>query len=111
MVDQWEDALNRPWERSGRFLASRMPDGTTEPDQTAADLDQWCLRHLDENSGARHNAHHDGIEERMVSANLPEHPRVTEINSLTRTAAYLAQRGTEATEVERQPTRPARRRY
>jgi hypothetical protein len=26
-VDRWEDALDRPWERSGRFLASRMPDG------------------------------------------------------------------------------------
>jgi hypothetical protein len=102
VVDQWADALNRPWERSGRFLASRMPDGTTEPDQTAADLDQWCLRHLDENSGARHNARHDGIEERMVSANLPEHTPVTEINSLTRTAAYLAQRGTDATEAERE---------
>jgi hypothetical protein len=36
-----------------------MPDGTTDPDQTAADLDQWCLRHLEETSGARSNAHHD----------------------------------------------------
>jgi hypothetical protein len=73
VVDQWEDALNRPWERSGRLPASRMPDGTTELDQAAADLGQWCPRHLDENSGARHNARHDGIEERMVSSNLPEH--------------------------------------
>jgi hypothetical protein len=100
-IDQWEDALNRPWERSGRFLASRMPDGTTEPDETAADLDQWCLRHLDENNGARHNARHAGIEDRMVSANLPEHTPLTEMNSLTRTAAYLSRRGAEATEAER----------
>jgi hypothetical protein len=100
-IDQWEDALNRPWERSGRFLSSRMPDGTTEPDQTAADLDQWCLRHLEENDGARHNARHAGVEDRMVSANLPEHTPLTEMNSLTRTAAYLSRRGAEATEAER----------
>jgi hypothetical protein len=100
-IDQWEDALNRCWERSGRFLASRMPDGITEPDQTAADLDQWCLRHLEDNHGARHNARHDGIEHRMVSANLPQHTSPTEMNSLTRTAAYLIQRGAEATELER----------
>jgi hypothetical protein len=100
-IEQWEDALNRPWERSGRFLSSRMPDGTTEPDATAADLDQWCLRHLEENHGARHNARHEGIEDRMVSANLPEHTPLTEMNSLTRTAAYLIQRGSAATEAER----------
>jgi hypothetical protein len=74
-IKQWEDALDRPWERSGRFLFSRMPDGITEPDETAADLDRWCLRHLEENNGARHNARHAGIEDRMVSANLPEHTR------------------------------------
>jgi hypothetical protein len=100
-VEQWEDALNRPWERSGRFLSSRMPDGTAEPDETAAALDQWCLRHLDENDGARHNARHDGTEDRMVSANLPEHTPVTEMTSLTRTAAYLVQCGDGATEAER----------
>ncbi len=100
-IEQWEDALNRPWERSGRFLASRMPDGTTEPDETAADLDQWCLRHLEDNHGARHNARHDGTEDRMVSANLPQHTPLTEMNSLTRTAADLIQRGAEATELER----------
>jgi hypothetical protein len=72
-VDQWDDALDRPWEHSGRFLVGRMSDGTTEPDQTAADLDKWCLRHLDENSGTRHNARQDGIEDRMVSASLPQH--------------------------------------
>lgn len=101
-MDRWEDALNRPWERSGRFLASRMPDGTTEPNQTAADLDQWCFQHLEENSGTRHNARHDGIEDRMVSANLPQHTPVTQITSLTRTAAYLAQCGSQATEAERE---------
>lgn len=99
-IEQWEDALNRPWERSGRFLASRMPDGTTGPDENAADLDQWCLRHLEQNDGARRNARHDGIDDRMVSANLPEHTSLTEMNSLTRTAAYLTQRGSQATEAE-----------
>src|SRR4051812_7367173 len=101
-VDRWEDALDQPWERSGPFLASRMPDGTTEPDKTAADLDRWCLRHLDEHSGIRHNARHDGIEDRMVSANLPEHTPVTEMTSLTRTATYLIKRGAEATRTERE---------
>lgn len=100
-IELWEDALNRPWERSGRFLSSRMPDGTTEPDQTAADLDRWCLRHLEENDGARHNARQAGTEALMVSANLPERTPLTEMNSLTRTAAYLIQRGAEATEAER----------
>lgn len=38
----------------------------------------------------------------MVSANLPEHTPVTEMTSLTRTAAYLLQRGSQATEAERQ---------
>jgi hypothetical protein len=98
MIDLWEDALNRPWERSGPFLASRMPDGATEPDETAAALDKWCLRHLPANGGTRH----DGIEDRMVSANLPKHTPVTEITSLTRTAAYLIQRGDKATEAERE---------
>jgi hypothetical protein len=101
IVDRWEDGLDQPWERSGRFLASRMPDGTTEPDVTAADLDRWCLRHLDENSGTRHNARHDDIEDRMVSATLPEHTPLTEMTSLTRTASYLIQRGADATEAER----------
>jgi hypothetical protein len=101
-IDRWEDALDRPWERVGRFVLSRMPDGTTEPDRTAADLDQWCLRHLDEHNGTRNNARHDGIEDRMVSANLPHHTSVTEIASLTRTAAYLIKRSTEATETERE---------
>jgi len=91
-----------------------MPDGTTEPDETAADLDQWCLRRLEQNRSARHNARHnaryDGIEDRMVSANLPEHTPVAEMNSVTRNADYLIGRGSEATEAERLPTRLARRR-
>jgi hypothetical protein len=100
-VDRWEDALDRPWERAGRFLASRMPEGTTDPDHSAANLDRWCLRHLDEHTGTRHNARHDGIEDHMVSANLPRHTPVSEIASLTRTATNLIKRGTRATESER----------
>lgn len=100
-IEQWEDALNRPWERSGRFLSSRMPDGTTEPDETAADLDHWCLRHLEENNGARNNAGYEGVEDRMVSGNLPKHTAVTEMTSLTRTAAYLIKRGSKVTQAER----------
>jgi hypothetical protein len=54
-----------------------MLDGTTEPDETVADLDQWRLRHLEESHGARRNARNDGIEDRVVSVNLPEHTLVT----------------------------------
>jgi len=100
-IGQWEDALNRPWERFGWFLGSRMPDGTTEPVENAADLDQRCLQHLEENHGTRRNARQDGTEDRMVSANLPQHTPVTEMTSLTRTAAYLVERGSDATEAER----------
>jgi hypothetical protein len=82
-----------------------MPDGITEPDETAADLDQWCLRHLEKNHGARHNARHDGIEDRRVSVNLPEHTPVTEMNSLTRTAAYFIQRGHRRRRRSGTPTR------
>jgi hypothetical protein len=98
VVDQWggraEQAVGTVRPVSGQSDARRHH--RTRPDRRR--LDQWCLRHLDENSGARHNARHNSIEDRMVSANLPP---VTEINSLTRTAAYLAQRGTESTEAER----------
>jgi hypothetical protein len=100
-IEQWKDTLNRPWERSGWLLISRMPDGTTEPNEAGADLDQWCLRHLEDNDGGRHNARRAGTEDRMVSANLSEHTPLTEMNSLTRTAAYLIQRGTKATVTER----------
>jgi len=37
----------------------------------------------------------------MVSANLPHHTLITELTSLTRTAAYLVRCSTEATEAER----------
>jgi hypothetical protein len=53
-----------------------MPDGTTKPDESAADLDQWCLRHLEENHGARYNARYDGIEDRMVPRTCPSTPRL-----------------------------------
>ncbi|MFL6140445.1 MAG: hypothetical protein ACJ72N_01070 [Labedaea sp.] len=101
-VNRWDEALDRPWERSGPFLASRMPDGTSEPDQTIADLDRWCLCHLERDHGARHNARHDGTEDRLVSAHLPTHTPITEIASLTRTATYLTRRGTETTQAERE---------
>jgi hypothetical protein len=100
-VEQWEDALDRRWERTGRFLASRMPDGASEPDQTIADLDRWCLRHLEHTSGVRRIARDDGIEDRMVSASLPKHTLVTELTCVTHTANYLIKHGTDATQAER----------
>jgi hypothetical protein len=36
----------------------------------------------------------------MVSANLPEHTLLTDMNCLTRTAGYLIRRGTDVATVE-----------
>lgn len=58
-----------------------MPDSTTDPGQTAADLDRWCLRHFEANGGALPNS----IEDCMVSANVPEYAPLIEMNRLTRT--------------------------
>lgn len=99
-IRYWEDALNRPLERSGRYLASRLPDGATDPDRCAEYLDRWCVRHLEPSDGARYNARHGGIEDRMVSAKLPKHTRLTELNSLLRTARYLTELGDRATDAE-----------
>lgn len=97
-----------------------MPDGITEPDQIFADLDQWCLRHLDEHSGTRKNARHNGIEDRMVSANLPKYWQTTRppgegpfvagtisssIPSGVRSNAYLTDRGLDPPRVPGSTTR------
>ena len=99
-IRSWEDALNQPLERSGRYLASRLPDGAADPDRCADYLDQWCVRNLEPSDGARYNARHSGIEDRMVSAKLPKHTRLTELNSLLRTACYLNELGDRATDAE-----------
>lgn len=36
---KWESGLDKPWARHGRFLSSRLPDGASEQDRSAARLD------------------------------------------------------------------------
>lgn len=104
-IERWEDALNRPLERSGRYLTSRLPDGAAEPDLTADYLDRWCAQQLQPSTGARHNAHHQGIDDRMVSAKLPQHTTLTELTSVLRTGQYLTELGHSATETQWQAYR------
>jgi hypothetical protein len=59
------------------------------------------LRQLEETTASGANARHDDTEDRLVSANLPEDTPVTEMNSLTRTAAYLIECGSTTTEADR----------
>ena len=86
-IERWEDALDRPWERSGAVLSSRMPDA--DPAWTADYLDGWCARIIPELSASRSLAKGDSTEDRMVSANLPKHTTLTEMNSVARHTRYL----------------------
>lgn len=88
-IERWEDAVDRPWERSGAFLSSRLPEGCADPTQTADYLDRWCARHIPETAAARSLARDAGTEDRMVSANLPQHTSLTELTSVTRHGHYL----------------------
>lgn len=99
-IERWEDALDRPWERSRAFLSSRMPQGCSDPAWTADYLDRWCTRHSHETDAARSFAKQDGIEDRMVSANLPKHTTLTEMNRELRVAARLMKAGTPQTDPE-----------
>jgi hypothetical protein len=87
-IERWEDALDRPWARSGSFLVSRMP-GDADPAWTVAYLDGWCSRHIPEDDSARSLARDAGTEDRMVSASLPKHTAVTEMTSVVRYGQYL----------------------
>jgi len=100
VLADWDDALNRPWERSGHYVSCRLPDGASDPADSAAYLDRWCGEHLGPRNGARRRAERDGIAEQMVSAMLPTHTLATESASLLRTAAHLSTHGA-ATDGER----------
>lgn len=107
-VDRWEDVLDRPWERSGAFLSSRMPEGCSDPAWTADYLDRWCARHIPEASAARSLARDAGTEDRMVSAGLPKHTALTEMTSVLRHGRYLLDAGiTTGPEVEAHQARKA----
>lgn len=94
---KWEDALDRPWERAGSFLSSRLPEGLSDPAFTAGYLDRWCARHAPDST--RQRAEHDGIADRMVSANLAEHTSTTRINLVLRRNRHLFARETAGEDV------------
>lgn len=106
-VERWEDALDRPWEHSGHFLASRLPDGLSDPQWTAEYLDRWCARHIPETSAARSLAKTAGTEDRMVSANLPRHTTLTEVTSVARYARYLTEHDCSDAELRAHQARKA----
>jgi len=98
VVAEWDDVLTVPWE-PGHGISkdgagalvwfSRLPNGAADPDFTAGYLDMWCARHVDR--AVRDNAEHDGISDRMVSANLPAHTDITQLNRELRVSARLYQ--------------------
>jgi hypothetical protein len=87
LLTEWEDSLDRPSEQSGQFLSSRLPSGLFDPDFTVGYLDKWCVRHVDD--GARGNADAKGEVAQMVSANLPKHSTLTELNREWRVSSRL----------------------
>jgi hypothetical protein len=104
-VEQWEDALDVPVERAGRYLASRLPEGASDPAETIIYLDRWCTRHLPQDCAAQHTAPHNarygGVEDRMVSAGLPRHTVLTELVGVVRTGRRLVELGSAATDEDR----------
>jgi len=100
-VQHWERALDEPVVRSGRYLSDQLPDGANNPAWYAEHLDQWCTGRFGPGDGVVSNARHAGIEDRMVSANLPKHTDLTEMNSVLRYSLYLINRGEPITAAER----------
>lgn len=89
-VAAWEDALDRPWERVGRHLSSRLPSGLADAEVTLRYLDEWCAQHAPDST--RRLAEDDGIADRMVSANLPTHDTLTKTTSVLRHGRVLRRR-------------------
>lgn len=87
---EWDDALDRPWERSGSLRVSRLPDGLADPASTTGYLDAWCSQHAAEST--RRIAEIDGLTERMVSARLPEHTDTTRVTLVLRHMQHLRER-------------------
>ncbi|WP_017972452.1 hypothetical protein [Actinopolyspora halophila] len=87
VLAEWEDALDRPWTHSGRFLNCRLPEGLSDPSFTANTLDQWCTRHAPDST--QRLAERDGVADRMVAANLPAHTGTTRINLVLRRNKHL----------------------
>lgn len=94
---EWEEGLDRPWERPGAFLSSRLPEGLADPAFTANYLDEWCTRHAPDST--RSLADRDGVADRMVSANLPVHTGTTRINLVLRRNQHLFARETAGEDV------------
>lgn len=84
---EWHDALDRPTERSGPFLSSRLPDGLEQPERTAARLDAWAQAHVAGDRFSRQRAEADGRG--LVSAGLEEHSALTRLNAARRYREHL----------------------
>jgi hypothetical protein len=84
-VDAWEDVLNDPHELIhgiGKLVwIRRVPD----VDQTASYLDEWCAKHVDPSLAELY----DVAPDRMVSARLPKHSELTELNRELRVGSRL----------------------
>lgn len=78
-IDQWRAHIERPWRRYGADLISTLPAGLDRPDDTAAELDVWCERHLNTDDSKHH-----------VSWYLRGHTSETEQASLRRRDQFLA---------------------
>lgn len=85
---EWNDALDRPTERSGPFLSSRLPDGLEQPAATAARLDAWAQTHVAAAIRQRGQAH----EALLVSTGLEAHSGLTRLNTAQRYDEHLRER-------------------
>lgn len=94
---EWEDALDRPWEHSGAFLGTRLPEGLADPAFTTNHLDQWCTEHAPDS--LQYLAEHKGIADQLVSANLPAHTGATRIDAVLRRNRHLFARETAGEDV------------
>ncbi|WP_131832056.1 hypothetical protein [Mycobacteroides abscessus] len=80
-IDEWYDAVERPWSDSGYGVASRLPKGLTDPLATARELDKWCAEHIKPSMYP------------TVTGQLTAHNPTTAAASAARHRAFLAAQG------------------
>ncbi len=93
----WDDALDQPWQRSGAFVSSRLPDGLVEPERTAARLDAWAAAHVATERFSRQRAEAEGRG--IVSTGLETHSALTRLNTALRYGKHLREREQAGEEV------------
>lgn len=80
-IDEWYDAVERPWSDSGYGVASRLPKGLTDPLAAARELDKWCAEHIKPSMYP------------TVTGQLTAHNPTTAAASAARHRAFLAAQG------------------